>query len=75
MNDHRIVYAEHDGIRVFHFNRPEVLNCIGRVTHEELVDAWKRFKEDNEALLTIVTSTGYKAIGYGVCYNRGSLLV
>jgi 1,4-dihydroxy-2-naphthoyl-CoA synthase len=34
---------------VIRFNRPEVRNCIGPVTHAELVEAWTLFRDDDDA--------------------------
>ena len=45
----QIEYEAIDNIRIIRFNRPEVRNCIGLTTHRELVDAWTRFKNDDEA--------------------------
>jgi enoyl-CoA hydratase len=41
------------------------MNCIGATTHAELVDAWRRFKEDDKALVAIITGTGDKAFCAG----------
>ena len=38
MNYSQIAYEKHDEIHVIRFNRPEVMNCIGQTTHEELDD-------------------------------------
>ena len=61
----QIAYEEHDEIRVIRFNRPEVMNCIGPVTHTELVDAWNRFRGDENAKVAIITGTGEKAFCAG----------
>jgi enoyl-CoA hydratase len=61
----QIAYEELDGIRIIRFNRPEVMNCIGPVTHAELVDAWNRFRTDDEAKVAIITGTGDKAFCTG----------
>jgi enoyl-CoA hydratase/carnithine racemase len=39
MNYREILYEKLGPITVIRFNRPEVHNCIGTVTHRELVDA------------------------------------
>lgn len=46
----QITYDEFGEIRVIRFNRPEVMNCIGPVTHAELVEAWNRFRPDEAAI-------------------------
>ncbi len=65
MEYREIAYEEHDEIRVIRFNRPEVMNCVGPRTHLELVDAWGRFKDDEEAKVAILTGAGDKAFCAG----------
>jgi len=65
MNYSEIVYEEHEEIRVIRFNRPEVMNCIGPVTHAELVHAWNRFQFDETAKVAIITGSGEKAFCAG----------
>ena len=65
MNYSQIAYEEHDEIRVIRFDRPELMNCIGPVTHTELVDAWNRFRVDEKAKVAIITGTGEKAFCAG----------
>ena len=65
MNYSQINYEEHEEIRVIRFNRPEVMNCIGPVTHAELVHAWNRFRIDEGAKVAIITGAGEKAFCAG----------
>lgn len=65
MNYSQIIYEEHEEIRVIRFNRPEVMNCIGPVTHKELVHAWNRFRIDEGAKVAIITGSGEKAFCAG----------
>jgi enoyl-CoA hydratase len=65
MNYSQIAYEEHEETRIIRFNRPEVMNCIGPVTHKELVDAWNRFRIDESAKVAIITGTGEKAFCAG----------
>jgi enoyl-CoA hydratase len=65
MNYSQIAYEEHEEIRIIRFNRPGVMNCIGTVTHTELVDAWNRFRVDENAKVAIITGTGDKAFCAG----------
>jgi enoyl-CoA hydratase len=62
---HQIQYESHDAIRVIRFNRPEVRNCIGPITHRELIEAWARFREDPEAKVAILTGSGSQAFCAG----------
>jgi enoyl-CoA hydratase len=41
----QIDYETRGEVAIIRFNRPEVRNCIGMVTHEELVRAWTKFCE------------------------------
>ena len=65
MNYSQISYEENEEIRIIRFNRPEVMNCIGPITHTELVDAWNRFRVDENAKVAIITGTGEKAFCSG----------
>jgi enoyl-CoA hydratase len=65
MTNSQIAYEERDGIRIIRFNRPEVMNCIGPVAHAELVEAWNRFRTDEDAKVAIITGTGDKAFCAG----------
>lgn len=60
------IQVERDGpVTVIRFNRPEVMNCVGLRTHEELVHAWDAFRDDDEALVAIITGAGDKAFCAG----------
>ncbi|MEM8609931.1 MAG: enoyl-CoA hydratase-related protein [Myxococcota bacterium] len=54
-----------DHIRVIRFNRPEVRNCVDLATHHELVDAWTRFRDDDDAYVAILTGAGDKSFCAG----------
>ncbi len=71
----QIQYESHGPIRIIRFNRPDARNCIGPVTHKELIDAWKRFKEDDEAFVAIMTGAGDKAFCAGGDLKNGHELV
>jgi len=60
-----IAYESLDHVRIIRFDRPEVRNCIRQRTHEELVDAWSRFKDDDDAYVAIVTGSGDKSFCAG----------
>jgi enoyl-CoA hydratase len=61
----QIAYEQHDATTIIRFNRPEVRNCIGEITHRELVEAWDLFRDDDEAKVAIITGTGDKAFCSG----------
>ena len=61
----QIKYIVQDEIAIIKFNRPEVMNCIGPVTHKELVKAWGLFKNDERLKVAIITGQGDKAFCAG----------
>jgi enoyl-CoA hydratase len=57
---------EQDGpVTVITIDRPERMNAIGPVTARELVDAWTRFNDDDEALVAVLTGAGDDAFCAG----------
>lgn len=71
----QIDYEAHGPIRVIRFNRPDKRNCIGPVTHRELIEAWTRFRDDDGALVAILTGAGDKAFCAGGDLQAGLDLV
>jgi len=70
-----ILYEKRGPIRIISFNRPEVHNCIGPITHRELIDAWTNFKNDETALIAILTGVGPKAFSSGGDLKAGVALL
>lgn len=57
---------EQDGpVTVITIDRPERMNAIGPRTHDELVDAWTRFRDDDDALVGVLTGAGDRAFSAG----------
>lgn len=56
-----IVYEKRGEVTLIQFNRPEVFNCIGPRTHQELVQAWDAFRVDESAKVAVITGSGDKA--------------
>lgn len=57
---------EQDGpVTLITINRPERMNALGAQSHEELVDAWDRFRTDDDALVAVLTGAGDKAFCAG----------
>lgn len=46
-------------------NRPEKMNCIDAETEDLLVDAWREFKDDENAFVAIITGAGERAFCSG----------
>ncbi|MHA6492476.1 enoyl-CoA hydratase-related protein [Pseudomonas borbori] len=70
-----IEYEARGPIRVIRLNRPEKRNCIGPTTHLELIEAWSRFRDDEDALVAIITGAGDKAFCAGGDLEAGFDLV
>ena len=70
-----IRFEQKNEIAVITFNRPEVRNCIGPVTHRELIHAWGRFRDDDSLKVAILTGTGEKAFCTGGDLKQGSGIV
>jgi hypothetical protein len=57
---------EQDGpVTVVMIDRPERMNAVGPATARELVDAWTRFRDDDDALVGILTGAGEDAFCAG----------
>ena len=52
-------------IAIIRFNRPEVMNCIGPITHLELLSAWHEFKTNDTLKVAIITGAGDRAFCSG----------
>lgn len=58
-------YEQHGPVVTITFDRPERMNAIGPAMHEELVDAWTRFRDDDGALVAVLTGRGDQAFSAG----------
>ena len=57
---------EQDGpVTVITIDRPERMNAIGPVLARELLDAWTRFRDDDAALVAVLTGAGDDAFCAG----------
>jgi enoyl-CoA hydratase len=65
MNFNEILYERHNDVVIIKLNRPEVRNCIGPKTHQELIQAWSIFRDDDTARVAIFTGVGDKAFCAG----------
>ncbi len=61
----QIKYDIQNEIAIITFNRPEVMNCVGPITHEELLHAWQDFKTNDALKVAIITGAGDKAFCSG----------
>jgi enoyl-CoA hydratase/carnithine racemase len=60
-----LLYEKRDRIVTITMNRPERLNAWSVELIERLADAWKRFGDDEDAWVAIVTGAGDKAFAAG----------
>jgi enoyl-CoA hydratase len=60
-----IICEKDDRILTITINRPHVHNCIDPETNFELADAWKKFAEDDDAWVAIITGAGDKSFCTG----------
>lgn len=58
-------YEQRGPVTIITINRPERMNAIGPQTHRELVDAWDRFRTDDDALVGVLTGAGDDAFCAG----------
>jgi enoyl-CoA hydratase/carnithine racemase len=58
-------YEQQDRIVTITINRPEAMNAIDPETHEALIAAWTRFRDDDSAWVAILTGAGDQAFSAG----------
>lgn len=58
-------YEQDGAVTVITIDRPQRMNAIGPQTHAELVDAWTRFRDDDDALVAVLTGAGEAAFCAG----------
>jgi enoyl-CoA hydratase len=65
MEYEQIRYERRGPVAVITIDRPERMNAIGAQTSRELIDAWTRFRDDDEALVAVLTGAGERAFSAG----------
>src|SRR5207237_9544559 len=60
-----VLYAHTDRLVTITINRPEAMNAIDPETHQALIDAWTRFRDDDTAWVAILTGAGDRAFSAG----------
>ena len=70
-----IQYQRDGAVRIIRINRPDVRNCIGPRTHQELIAAWDLFRTDDQAQVAILTGAGDKAFCSGADLRHVAELV
>jgi enoyl-CoA hydratase len=65
MDYENLLYEQRGPVTVITIDRPERMNAIDARTHRELVDAWDRFRADEDAYVAVLTGTGDRAFCAG----------
>lgn len=60
-----ILYQQDERVVTITIDRPQAMNSIDPDTHQELIEAWLRFRDDPEAWVAILTGAGEKAFSAG----------
>ena len=65
MSEEAVRYELSEGIATITIDRPEAMNAINQAVRDGLWDGFRRFAEDDEALVAILTATGEKVFCAG----------
>ncbi len=65
-----VLYEQKDRLVTITINRPEAMNAIDPETHQALVEAWTRFRDDDGAWVAILTGAGDRAFSAGADLKR-----
>ena len=68
-----VKYRVEDGIAFITIDRPERLNAYTKEFFDELPAVWRRFRDDEDALVAIITGGGEKAFCVGYDLTDGPL--
>jgi crotonobetainyl-CoA hydratase/dehydration protein DpgD len=61
----RIKYKKDNHLALIELNRPEVLNAMDLVMHEELSTAWDDFESDDDLWVALLSGAGTRAFSVG----------
>jgi enoyl-CoA hydratase len=53
-----LLYEQADHVVTLTYNRPEQHNAVNRTMNRELHDAWRRFRDDPDAFVLVITGAG-----------------
>ena len=56
-----VLYAQQGHVVTLTINRPDAMNAIDPETHQALIEAWTRFRDDESAWVAIFTGAGEKS--------------
>jgi enoyl-CoA hydratase/carnithine racemase len=60
-----VLYEQAGRIVTITMNRPDAMNAVDPETHEALIAAWTRFRDDDAAWVAILTGAGEKSFSAG----------
>jgi enoyl-CoA hydratase/carnithine racemase len=58
MEYEQITYEVAEHVAVLTYDRPEQRNAVSRRMNAELHDAWRRFRDDDDAFVLVITGAG-----------------
>ena len=53
-----LLYEQAEHVVTLTYNRPDQRNAVNRTMNEELHHAWRRFRDDEEAFVLVITGAG-----------------
>jgi enoyl-CoA hydratase len=53
-----LIYEQTDHVVTLTYNRPDQHNAVNRAMNEELHHAWRRFRDDEDAFVLVITGAG-----------------
>ncbi|MGH2993488.1 MAG: enoyl-CoA hydratase/isomerase family protein [Solirubrobacterales bacterium] len=53
-----LTYKQDEHVAALTYNRPEQRNAVSREMNAELHDAWRRFRDDDDAFVLVITGAG-----------------
>jgi enoyl-CoA hydratase len=58
MDYETLIYEQDEHVVTLTYNRPDQHNAVSRTMNEELHHAWRRFRDDDEAFVLVITGAG-----------------
>ena len=68
----KALYEKRNHVFYATINRPEVMNCVDSETASVLTEAWKTFRDDDDAYVAVLTGAGDKSFCAGADLKQAS---
>src|SRR5919197_6615774 len=65
MDYETLLYEQDDHVVTLTYNRPDQHNAVNRTMNRELHDAWRRFRDDDDAFVLVITGAGETTFSAG----------